>query len=278
MILPDLKPYRRLERFYMTEDRTTLVCLFHHRDQAQAAIRNLLDSGVPQASISLIDESGTASTDYSSTSLRELGVPDRDQNRLMEGVNKGGMIVAVAAIADHVQQVETIFENHKATKFDEAVITPTAPVVAAAPPVTAPATVVAGEMAIPIVEEELQVGKRNVDRGGVRLYRRVVEIPVEESVTLHEEHINVERRPVDRAVSQGDLASQGERTIELKETAEEAVVGKTARVTEEVLLNKESFERTDQIHDTVRKTEVEVEQIPATAATSITESLPSRDR
>ncbi len=262
----------------MTEDRTTLVCLFHHRDQAQAAIRNLLESGVPQASISLIDESGAASSEYSSTSLKELGVPDRDQNRLMEGVKKGGMIVAVAAIADHVQQVETIFEDHKAAKFDEAVITPTAPVAArpaVAPPVVAPA---AGAVAIPIVEEELQVGKRTVDRGGVRLYRRVVEIPVEESVTLHEEHVNVERRPVDRAVSQSDLAAQGERTIELKETAEEAVVGKTARVTEEVLLNKESFERTDQIHDTVRKTEVEVEQIPVSATTSTTNPLPSRDR
>jgi len=271
----------------MTEDRTTLVCLFHHQDQAQAAIRNLLATGIPQTTISLIDESGTASSAYANTSLKELGVPDRDQNRLMEGVKKGGMIVAVAAIADHVQQVENIFEDHKATKFDEAVITPTAMPIA--PPVTAntnatAATAATGEIAIPVVEEELQVGKRAVDRGGVRLYRRIVEIPVEESVTLHEEHVNVERRPVNRAVSSSDIAAQGEQTIELKETAEEAVVGKTARVTEEVLVNKEAFERTDQIHDTVRKTEVEVEQIPAAAGTSTTSTnsatnpLTSRDR
>lgn len=264
----------------MTEDRTTLICLFHHRDQAQAAIRNLLESGVSQTAISLIDESGTASSDYANTSLKELGVPDRDQSRLMEGVKKGGMIVAVAAIADHVQQVETIFENHQATKFDEAVITPAAipAAVPAAASIPAPATMAAGEVAIPIVEEELQVGKRTVERGGVRLYRRVIEIPVEESVTLHEEHVNVQRRPVDRAVSQSDLAAQGERTIELKETAEEAVVGKTAHVTEEVLVNKEAFERVDQIHDTVRKTEVEVEQIPATAAALTAKPIPSSDR
>src|SRR5437764_3366736 len=50
--------------------------------------------------------------------------------------------------------------------------------------------------AIPVVEEQLKVGKREVQRGGVRVFSRVVETPVNESVNLREEHVNVERRPV----------------------------------------------------------------------------------
>ena len=93
--------------------------------------------------------------------------------------------------------------------------------------------------------------------------RREVEIPVEQSVNLREEHVTLERRPMDRAVSESDLAF-GDRTIELTETAEEAVISKNARVVEEVLVGKQASEHVETIHDTVRKTEVEVEQVPAT--------------
>ncbi|MES2317144.1 MAG: YsnF/AvaK domain-containing protein [Pseudomonadota bacterium] len=115
--------------------------------------------------------------------------------------------------------------------------------------------------AIPVIEEELKVGKREVDRGGVRIYQRVVETPVNESVGLREEHVNVERHPVNRPLDPADVAAFQETTIELRETAEEAVVEKTARVVEEVVVGKEVTQRNEQISDTVRRTEVEVEQI-----------------
>ncbi len=60
---------------------------------------------------------------------------------------------------------------------------------------------------IPVVREELEVGKRTVAVGGVRVYARTVERPVNESVTLREEHAHVERRPVDRPASEADLAA-----------------------------------------------------------------------
>ena len=50
-----------------------------------------------------------------------------------------------------------------------------------------------------------------------------------------------------------------DRTLEAEERAEEAVVGKEARVTEEIGLRRESDERTETVSDTVRRTEVEVE-------------------
>jgi uncharacterized protein (TIGR02271 family) len=122
--------------------------------------------------------------------------------------------------------------------------------------------------AIPVVQEQLKVGKREVSRGGVRVYSRVVETPVNESVGLREEHVNVERRPVNEPISGADATAFKEQSIEMRETAEEAVVEKSARVVEEVMINKEVTQREQQIHDTVRHTEVEVEQLGAGSARS----------
>ncbi len=124
-----------------------------------------------------------------------------------------------------------------------------------------------GETSIPIVEESLVVGKREVDRGGVRVYSHVVEEPVSADVNLREERVLVERRPVDRAATAADFAP-GDRSIELRATGEEAVVGKASRVVEEVLVGKDSSERTETVRDSVRHTEVDVEEIPGTEKTS----------
>ncbi len=235
-----------------TQEQTTLLCLFHHQDQASAATEDLYKQGVPQASISVIGNE--SSEEAAGSSLDELGVPARDRKHLLDGLRNGGTIVSVSAIAEHVSTVEKIFQNHKATQIDEAAIEPTV-VPEQAPLATA------AETAIPIVEEELAVGKRTVDQGGVRVYRRVVEIPVEQTVNLHEQHVVVDRHAVDRPVTEADMDFQGNQTFELTETAEEAVIGKTAHVVEEVVVGKSVSERTEHIHDTVRRTEVEVEEI-----------------
>ncbi|MDN4053918.1 YsnF/AvaK domain-containing protein [Massilia sp. YIM B02763] len=115
--------------------------------------------------------------------------------------------------------------------------------------------------AIPVVQEELKVGKRDVQRGGVRVYSRLVETPVDESVSLREEHVNVQRRPVDQPISTSDAAAFKEQSIELRENAEEAVVQKSARVVEEVVVGKDVSQRQENIHDTLRHTEVQVESL-----------------
>ncbi|SNT34950.1 conserved domain-containing protein [Noviherbaspirillum humi] len=124
----------------------------------------------------------------------------------------------------------------------------------------------AGTQRIPVIQEELKVGKRMVQRGGVRVLQRVREVPVNEQVTLREEQVKVERHPVDRPASEADLAAFKEGSVELRETAEEAVVSKSARVVEEVEVGKQVSERTERINDTVRRTDVEVEQLGAGTA------------
>lgn len=111
---------------------------------------------------------------------------------------------------------------------------------------------------VQVAEEELQVGKREVGRGSVRVRSYVTERPVEEQVELRQERVTIDRRPVDRELQAGDTAFQ-ERTIEAVERGEDAVVSKVARVTEEIGLRKDVDHETETVRDTVRKQEVEVE-------------------
>jgi uncharacterized protein (TIGR02271 family) len=122
------------------------------------------------------------------------------------------------------------------------------------------------EVAVPVVEEQLQVGKREVERGGVRLQTQVTETPVEENVELREEHVNVERRPVDYTFHGTESEAFQESLVEIREAYEELVVKKKARVVEEVVVNKDVEQRTETVHETLRRTDVNVEPIEANKA------------
>ncbi len=127
------------------------------------------------------------------------------------------------------------------------------------------------EDVIPVIQERLRVGKREVAQGAVRVRSYVVETPVEEQVQLRQESVRVERQPVDRPASELPADAFRERTIEVQAMGEEAVVGKEARVVEEVGLRKDVEERTETVRDTTRRTEVKVDDdrasVPAAAGT-----------
>ncbi len=119
---------------------------------------------------------------------------------------------------------------------------------------------------IPVIREELEVGKRAIVNGGVRVYSRTVEEPVEQEIQLHQERVVVDRQPADRAASPADQNSFHDETIEVMEMTEEPVIQKRARVVEEVRVGKESAERTETVRDTLRHTEVQTEPITAKVA------------
>lgn len=96
----------------------------------------------------------------------------------------------------------------------------------------------------------------------MRVYAHTVERPAEETVQLREERAEIERRPVDRPVQANDEAFQ-ERAVEVRETAEEPVVGKRARVTEELHVGKRATEREQRVQGTVRETKVDVQRTGA---------------
>ena len=101
-----------------------------------------------------------------------------------------------------------------------------------------------------LAEERLAVGKRLINRGGTRIRRYVVETPVEKNVTLHEERVTLDCVPVTDVIPAND-ADFTERTIEMTETSEEAVISKEAFVTEEIHLRREAVDRVETVRETV---------------------------
>ncbi len=118
------------------------------------------------------------------------------------------------------------------------------------------------EISIPIIEEQMVVGKRTVEKGGARVRTTMTETPVEESVNLREENVTVERRPVDRAVDANTDAFQ-EGTFDVTTRAEVPVVSKEARVVEEVVVGKETTEHQETVRETVKRTDVDIDEIDA---------------
>ena len=221
--------------------------------------------------------------------LTHIGVPKEHAEYYSEGVRRGGTLVTVSTDDAMAQRAVDILNGHGAVDIDErgaayrtggyTGYTETAAPYGAdeitreretyrTPPSAAPAmktgtTDVTGGTVIPVVEESLAVGKREEQRGGARIHTTITERPIEETVSLHEEHVTVDRRPVDRAATEGDMAFK-EQNFSVTETAEVPVVAKEARVVEEVVVGKTATDRTETVRDTVRRTDVEVEEIDTT--------------
>ncbi len=254
-------------------DMTRFICLFHSADRAHAAVRALealqRDGEDVIGSVSTIGDGASSTGLVGSQALTDLGVPERDLEHLQQGLRDGGVLVTLQAPEERSDEIEKIFHRFTAEKIDETELQSAAVPVAAA---AVPAALVTGERAVdsslgeavvPIAEEELVVGKRAVDRGGVRVFRRTVEEPVEQDVSLHGERVVLEYRDANRPATEADVRA-GSQQIELVETAEVPVVQKVARVVEEVHVGKQATEHTEVVQDTVRHTEIDVEPIETT--------------
>lgn len=117
------------------------------------------------------------------------------------------------------------------------------------------------QTSLPIIEEQLEVGKQIVRREGARIRSRIIEKPVEANLRLREEHVIINRRPVNREVTDADLTNFREGELVITEHAEIPVVGKQARVVEEIVIGKNVTEHVETVRETVRCNEVEVEKV-----------------
>lgn len=262
-----------------------ITALFDTRADAEAAKNRLEAASLHVSHVSITDKTsdgysdnvGTGTTSAESqgfwASLKGAFSPGEDRHVYEEGVRRGGALLSATVDDDHADQAVDILDNANSVDIDGRAedwkksgwIAPVAATGMAAKPMMGDRKMGAGEEMIPVVEETLRVGKREVERGGVRVRSYIVETPVSEQVTLHEEHVSVERRPVTGGTVPADAFR--ERTIEMTETAEEAVVAKDARVVEEVVVRKTADDRTETINDTVRRTEVEVDNVAGTEQT-----------
>ena len=269
----------------------TIVAVYDTAAHAQSAVADLRAAGVPESAICVQagngGMSGTAATP-SAAPVREQGFwaglfggePDHDTAVYDRSVQSGSTVVTVKVPDQHVDRVMQILETHNPIDIDERATTygltqtTTTPRATQAQPATTGKATEGGT--IQLAEEQLVIGKRLVNRGGTRIRRFVVETPVEEQVTLRDEKVIVDRRPVTdgRSVSDADFT---DKTIEVTATGEEAVIGKTSRVVEEVALRKEGADRVETVRDTVRKEDVEVQQIPGQATTRSTAPVTPRN-
>jgi len=273
-----------------TRTQSTVVAVFSNVSSAQAAAEELKKNGFSQDQIFITsagntgggttagtatggaaDRSGTEEGGISGWFKRVFGAEDdADQAYYQSAHSSGNVLLSVEATDQNLDKVADILNRYSPTDVHREGAGTTGQAATGRPmtgqPTTGKATANTGTQdAIPVIEEELQVGKRSVQRGGVRVYSRVVETPVEETLRLQEEHVRVSRQPVDRPATAADLQVGPDQVIEMKEYAEEAVVSKQARVVEEVRIGKESTERAETIRDTVRRTEVEVENLTGAA-------------
>ena len=255
----------------------TVVGLFNTTAQAEQVKQTLTSSGYETGKISIVANDGESTGEgigqkISSFFSNLTGGDDHSHNQYASGVNSGGALLTVTTADEDANAVATLLKQHGARDIDggyEGAANEGTPVYGGSANLNASGTLT-DQTAIPIVEEELVVGKREVDRGGVRIYSHVVERPVSADVTLRDESINVERRPVNRTATAADFTS-GTGSFEVRASGEEAVVGKSSRVVEEVLIGKEATNRTENITDTVRRTEVDVENIPGQTTSSTTD-------
>lgn len=276
---------------------TTLIGIYDDYSDAQAAVEALTDAGVKQGAIQIARNQpagqgyttygGKNSKDYhTGTSIGDkisdffgnlFGGDDdasiRDERDIYaESVRRGSTAVAVQTEDEMTDEITDILNDNGAIDVDRRAaqyraagyksFDPNATLYTAEQSQSEFKTFAEqGEVALPVIEEQLNVGKRVVQRGGVRVHTRITERPVEEQVTLREENVTVNRRPVDRAVSDADLTNFKEGEFDVTTRAEEAVVGKESRVVEEVVVGKNVTEREETVRDTVRRTDVEVEDI-----------------
>lgn len=254
----------------------TVTALFNNRSEATRAVDELVNAGVPRSSIRITPDNDDVSSTGVSTSydvkrdekgfwasLADLFMPDEDRHTYAEAMHRGNIMVSASVTDAQAEAAEVILERHGTINVDESAESwrkdGWSGYQGAAAPVSTAQQADLTSQPIPEVEEQLRVGKRQVNSGRVKVRSYVMERPVSEAVKLHSETVQVERRPVDRAVGAAEDAFK-ERTIEAQATSEEAVVSKEARVTGEVLVRKEGSDRTETISDKVRATKVEVDE------------------
>jgi len=249
----------------------TVTAFFENRETAARAVERLVEAGFQRAQVRLV-EGATMGAATNRTppaehgfweSLKDLFLPDEDRYTYAEGLRRGGYLVTAATTAANYSKALDILDAEGTVNIDERAETWRKEGWKgwSAGATGSPGTsgVAAGRQErLPVVEERLKVGKREVGHGRVRVRSYVIETPVTEQVNLREEHVHVERRPVNRPATGADAAFQ-ERAIEARETREEAVVAKEARVKEEVVVKKDVEQRTQTVSDTVRRAEVKVE-------------------
>jgi uncharacterized protein (TIGR02271 family) len=244
---------------------TTIIGLYEDAKPAREAMKALIKAGCKEQDLEFL-EAGTDAEGIA-RDLAGHGFEQEEARRFGKAVADGFILVAAHIADDDADTAAELLDEHGALDLDEAEarIRQKQPSKVRRASNGSPnngSQTARSEETVKVVEEELEVGKRRVATGGVRVTSTVEERPVHETVRLREEEVDVERHPADQVLSPQEAeAAFQEKTREMAETREEAEVTKRARVVEEVALTRTTREHEEQIEDTVRRTNVKVDRI-----------------
>ena len=224
---------------------TSIIGLFETTDIASKVLGELTKAGFKKDAVEILQ--GVAVSKISSR-LVEAGYDKDKADSYGKAMQKGGALVVAEADDDKADDALSTMRSFKALTPEtllEKLGNQTAE----------------ESQTAQVIEEELEVGVARTT-GGKRLKTEVSEREVQETVTLHEEHVEVEHNKVDRVLKPEEAAKAfHEGTIEMTEVSEKPVVTKQAHVIEEVALSKQSGERDVTVSGTVRRQDVTVEEI-----------------
>src|SRR3954464_14106906 len=229
---------------------TSVIGLFEDQDTARKVVDALTKAGCNEDAVETWSDTGA---DDVVERLVEAGYDEDKARRYGEVLEKGGALIVTEVDDD---KADAALETMR--KFE--VLTPEALLERSGNQQQGEQTEKAQ-----VIEEELEVGK-TATTSGKRLKTKVSEREVQETVSLKEENVDVERNQVGRTLKpeEADKAF-GERTVEVTATTEKPVVSKQAQVVEEVSLSKQSGEREVTVSGTVRRQDVTVEEIDGKA-------------
>ncbi len=225
---------------------TAIVSVVEDDNVVNQVVEALRKEGIKDKNVRIMD-------DGAETLLKELGsqgFDKADAQGFADAVEQGLKLVSVRVSQEMADQAASILERFEMSPEDIA---------------NAASRTDRLERSVPIVEERLAVGKAKSPTGGVRVTSKVTERPVEETVALREEHVTAVERAADRPLDPEEAeAAFEEKTVEMMGIKEEAEISKEASVVGEVLITKDTTEHVEEIRDTVRKTDVDVEEINTT--------------
>lgn len=223
-----------------------VICLYDERGMAQQAIHKLMDAGLDEDDVELLQEGQDGHLEQD---ILGFGISREHARLYARAVSKGKAVLHANAPDDRAEEIIDLLNENGARDIEEA------------------AREFGGEesetQSIPEIEEELSVSKKKALEGGVRITTKVSERPVEKTVELKEEKIRVERKEGEgRKLSPEEAESfLEEGTREFTETREVPEVHKEARETGRVEVAKTIETREETVRDKVRKTEVHAEEL-----------------
>jgi len=264
----------------------TVVAVFDTAAHAEAAIKALKAGGFADADISLFDDARLkAGKAAIAAGVKEAGLWHRLFGRDVhqheaavygQTIEEGGVVVSARVLDSEVAHAIAILDLHRPVDVHDRAVTsgiaPAAhvaaiekkldaiPLARAQQVAVSPKLAAAHDEVLRLAEEQLQVGKQMLETGRTRVRRFITERDVSADVNLHEEHAEVLRRAVTDPKFVGDI-DWADREIEVVETAEHALVNKTARVVEEVSLKKIGTDHVETVHDKLRRQQVEIERV-----------------